>query len=196
MPKRQPVIVDERTDLVQKAMIDLNALIAQPVGNLTGKSPVMLPSGHILHNPAQRTVKSGTEQAKRLVQNAQANATNWEHGVLNPSRSPTQAALEAEGKWKSNMMAAINEGRFGKGIRKTSDEEIKETARKVGAAGYSAGVGARESKIARVFNELQPLQQAVSNTIQAMPQDTESQREARLLAARKAMIDVGKRRRS
>ena len=42
--------------------------------------------------------------------------------------------------------------------------------------------------------DLAPRLGAVSQAVQAMPQDTDAQREQRLLAARKAMIAIGKAR--
>ena len=60
---------------------------------------------------------------------------------------------------------------------------------------FTEGVAARESKIKRVFGELQPLFQSVSDAIQTMPDKTDADREKRLLTARKLMIEVGKKRR-
>ncbi|OGO08512.1 MAG: hypothetical protein A2Y61_04015 [Chloroflexi bacterium RBG_13_60_13] len=53
----------------------------------------------------------------------------------------------------------------------------------------------REAKIIRVHQKLMPILGAVSQAIQNMPQDTEAQREQRLLATLRAMRNVGKQMR-
>jgi len=60
---------------------------------------------------------------------------------------------------------------------------------------FSDGLAARDSKISRVVGELQPMAQSVSDAIQAMSDATDTDREKRLLSARKLMIEVGKKRR-
>lgn len=176
-------------------MRDLGALLENPVGDLTGKPGVILPSGHVLHNPAQRKVRDAATQSAELVKGATDAAEKWKNHTLNPSRDPTEAAKDAESKWENNTKKAIDEKRFRKGLNKVDKAATTATIEKLGSGVFSAGIEARKTKIDKVFSELQPLQQSLSNAIQAMPQGTDSEREARLLAARRGAIEIGKKRR-
>jgi hypothetical protein len=92
------------------------------------------------------------------------------------------------------LKKAIAEKRFEKNLRKSSLSEIQTIAAAVGTGGYETGVEARRSKVTRVVNELQPLVQAASDAIQAIPDTTDADRIKRLTEARRLMIEVGKRR--
>lgn len=153
-----------------------------------------LPSGRFLHNPAKRKVKSASDWAAEQISGTKAGADDWLKNLQNPSRDPVQAAIDAEDKWQDRLKQAIADGSRVAGLRKTSLAEISEVARNVGTGALTTGVDARKSKIGRVVNELQPLAQAVSDALQALPDKTDSDREKRLTSARKLMIGVGKTR--
>jgi len=159
----------------------------------SGQDPVEM--GIIPGNPVTKKVKAADRWAKQQIDNAVAAASDWLDGVKNPSRNPIEAALAAKDKFVDRLTQAIKDGKWEKGLAKSSLAEIQEIAGKVGTGAYSTGVSARESKIRRVVGELQPLAQAVSDSIQAMPDKTDADREKRLLSARKLMIEVGKKRR-
>ena len=151
-------------------------------------------AGIVPGNPVTKKVKSVDRWSKQQVDNAVAAGDDWLDGVKNPSRDPIDAAIAAKEKWKDRLEAAIKAGKWEKNLAKSSLAEIIEIAEAVGTGAYTGGVSAREKKIKRVVGELQPLVQSVSDTIQAMPDKTDANREARLLAARKLMIEVGKKR--
>jgi hypothetical protein len=156
---------------------------------------ITLESGTILHNPVTRKVISADKWKKRQVDRAVAASSDWLEGVKNPSRNPIEAAIAAKAKWAQKTSDAIKDDRYAKGLAKTSQAEIIDVATKLGEGVFSAGIAARDAKIARVVNEIQPLVQGVSDTIQGMSDATDADREKRLLAARKLMIEVGKKRR-
>jgi len=158
-----------------------------------GQDPKEL--GIVPGNPVTKKVKSADRWAKQQIDNAVAAADDWLDGVKNPSRNPIDAALAAKDKFVDRLNQAIKDGKWEKGLAKSSQAEIIEIATKVGSGAYSTGVSARESKVKRVVGELQPLVQAVSDTIQAMPDKLDADREKRLLSARKLMLEVGKKRR-
>ena len=147
-------------------------------------------------NPISVTVvPSGDVMAEKLIRRAGQAGDDWVKGVQNPSRDFKEAGVRAAGKHKNNTMIALNENRYAKGMAKVDVNEAIATAVAVGASGYTAGIAARSAKIVRVFNDLSPRLAAVKRTIDAMPDETDAQREQRLTAARKAMIEVGKARR-
>ena len=181
-PKLQ-ALLDEDPVAFFHALADMRAM---------GQDPKEM--GLIPKNPVTKKVKSASRQADQLVSHATAAADDWLDGVKNPSRDPIAAALAANEKRIDRLQQSIKDKKWEKNLAKSSHAEIVEVAEEIGASGYSAGVEARKKKILRVFNELQPLQQSVSDTIQAMPDKTDADREKRLLAARKLMLELGRKR--
>jgi len=151
--------------------------------------------GLVPGNPVTKKVPSGEKMATKLVNRVSVAAEDWVAGIKSPSRDPIEAALAAKDKFVDRLNTAIKEGRWEGGLKKTSHAEIVKVVDKLGSKVFTDGVSAREDKIKRVFGELQPLFQSVSDTIQAMPDKTDADREKRLLTARKLMLEVGKKRR-
>jgi hypothetical protein len=151
--------------------------------------------GLVPGNPVTKKVPSADKMASKLVARVQVAADDWLNGIKSPSRDPIEAALAAKDKFVDRLTTAIKEGRWEGGLKKTSHAEIVKVAEKLGTRVFTDGVTAREDKIKKVFAELQPLFQSVSDAIQSMPDKTDADREKRLLTARKLMIEVGKKRR-
>ena len=146
--------------------------------------------GIYINNPGPDPAKT----AAKLVARAQAATADYVDGMQNPKRNPVEAAVRAEGKWASRTQEAIANKAYGKGVRKQDYSEAVRIATEDGGSAFAAGVSKRAAKIARVHADLMPRLGAVSAQIQQMPQDTDAQREQRLLQARKMMIAVGKSR--
>ncbi len=140
-------------------------------------------------------IPEAADMAEKMVDNAAANATRWLEKVLSPKKNPVEEAKKKKGKYNAAMQQVISEDRFAKGLDKVDIDEMYAIIRERGAAAFSSGVQARKGKITRVMGELRPLLLAVAQKLDAMPTDTDPQREAKLLAARKLMIEVGKIRR-
>jgi len=148
----------------------------------------------VVGNPITvQAVAPASELATKMIQRANAAGEDWVKGMQTPSRDPKAAALAAKGKWKSAVEQAIKDNAFEKGVAGINLDEMIATAIAVGASGFTAGINAREAKIRRRYEQLQPHLVAVKRAIEAMPQDTEAQREDRLRAARRLMIEVGKK---
>jgi len=154
-----------------------------------GIDPVEI--GMLPGNPVTRKVKSPERWAGQQVSNAVAAAEDWLDGVKNPARDPIEASIAAEDKWWDRLQAAKKLNKRVKALQKSSHAEIVEVCETLGTGVYSSGVEARAKKIRRVVEELQPLAQAVSDTIQAMPDKTDAEREKRLITARRLMLQVG-----
>lgn len=129
---------------------------------------------------------------ERYVTGVNNAGSRWVQGMQNPRRDPKQAALRAAGKWGQRTTEAIQSGAYAKGIQNYDVGEAVAIATADGGQAYVAGATKRQAKVQRSFQRLAPLLGGVSQAIQNMPQDTDAQREQRLLAARKMMINVGK----
>lgn len=171
---------------------------ARALGDQLVKDPELARSANIsqVGNPITvQVVPSAEEMASDLITNARNAASKWERKIQTPRASFKEAGLAAKGKHKQKTMEALQEDRYAKGMQRVNEDEAIQTALAVGGTGYAAGISAREAKIRRVFGELQPRFTALARSIRAMKQDTDADREARLLAARRGMIDIGKARR-
>jgi hypothetical protein len=147
------------------------------------------PGIHI-NNPGPDPAKT----AAKLIARAQSATGDYCDGMKNPKRNPVEAAKRAAGKWASRTQEAIVNKSYEKGVGKQDYTEAVATATGDGGSAYAAGITKRESKIRRVHADLMPRLGALSASIQNMPQDTDAQREQRLLAARKGAIAIGKAR--
>lgn len=156
---------------------------------LDGKAMGIVPG-----NPVTKKVVSATRWAAKLIENASRSGDAWLAGVAAPSRNPIDAALASKDKYYDKLDEAKKIGKWEKNTAKVTAAEIIATAQALGTRVYTDGVAARTPKINKRVGELQPLVQAVSDSIQTMPDKTDANREARLLAARKLMLEVGKKR--
>lgn len=146
-------------------------------------------TGVILRNPGPDAAKMTEKYGRKVAAAAQDYVT----GVQNPKASFKQSAIAANGKYKNRVQEAISQDRFAKAMAQVDEAEAIQMAISDGGSAYTAGAAKRLPKVARVNARLAPMLGAVSTAIRQMPQDTDEQRAQRLLAARKGMIEVGKR---
>jgi flagellar biosynthesis/type III secretory pathway protein FliH len=131
--------------------------------------------------------------AAKQQSRAVAAADDWLQGVLHPTSIPSEAAIKANAKRIDKLAQSEKEGKWLKAMQKVNPDEMYEIIKAVGSAGYKSGIEARKVKIERVVKEMQPLVASVAATIDAMPQATDADREKRLIAGRRLMIEVGKK---
>jgi hypothetical protein len=150
--------------------------------------------GHPEGNPVTLgpRVISATDWVNKQTEGAKARADTWLKNSLAPSKDPKQAALKAAGKWKSNMQAAITGGHYEKGISGYDEAARTTVLNEGGTAAFISGVDRHKAKAVAKVSKLQPKVAALAATLDGMPIDTDAQREAKLLAARRGMIAIGK----
>jgi hypothetical protein len=129
----------------------------------------------------------------KMIKRATAAGEDWLNGVLNPSRNPREAAIKANAKRKDKLAKAEADEKWLKAMNAVDEEATIDTIKKVGSSGFVAGIQAREAKITKKIEKLQPLIASVAATIDAMPDATEANREARMLTNLKLMREVGKK---
>lgn len=135
------------------------------------------------------------EWAEKQVKRAAAAASDWEKNVLRPRRDPLKAAIAAAPKRKQKLLESLEQGKWEKAMARVDEDLMYATIRKRGASAFRAGIEDRKAKVVARVKELQPLVAALKKEIDAMPDVSDSDREARLLAARRGMIAIGKKRR-
>lgn len=140
-------------------------------------------------------VISPEEWAEKQTKNASAAAATWLKNVKRPRRDPIKSAIAAGPKRAEKVREALELKKWEKAMARVDEDIMFAVVDAVGAEGYRRGVEARKAKVVARAKELQPLVTALKKEIETMPDVTDADREARLLAARRGMIAIGKKRR-
>lgn len=143
-------------------------------------------------SPGSR-VPEADEWAETMIENATRSGDRWLRKTLSPRKHPVQAAIAADKKRKQRLEEAERQGKWVKSMERVDVDAMYETIEAVGSSGYTSGIAAREAKIKAKIGKLRPQVLALAETIDKMPQDTDQQREERMLAARRGMIKVGQK---
>lgn len=137
-------------------------------------------------------VKSAAEWVDDQVAGAKARSKRWLQNSLRPKKDPQQAALAAKGKYKQRMQESLDEDRWPSAIAGYDEAARVAVIEAVGEEGFRRGIDTHKPKLVAKVAKLQPLVASVAETIDKMPQDTDTEREARMIAARRLMLEVGK----
>jgi len=137
-------------------------------------------------------VKSPEEWVDDMVSGAKARSKQWLANSLRPKKDPKKAALAAAGKYEDKMRKALDGKHFDRGVEAYDESAREEVIKAVGQSGFERGIETHKAKAVVKIKKMQPLVAALAKTIDDMPQDTDGERAARMLAARSGMIEVGK----
>lgn len=183
---------EQKSEVTLDRFDDLFSDILSAVADKTGvadQADLTLPDNPV--SPGNRVVDADA-WADKMVDRAISASGEWLKGVLSPRKHPIEAAIAADGKRKQRLEEAEREGRWKAAMERVDVDAMYDTIEKVGQSAYSAGLEARRAKVKGKIAKLQPLVLSLAKTIDSMPQDTDQQREARMLAARRGMIKIGK----
>ncbi len=125
--------------------------------------------------------------------NAAAAGERWRTNMLRPKKDPIAEAKKAVVKWENKMKEAIADKRFTKGLDAVDEAAMMATLEATPASVFVDGIERRTAKIKGKVEKLRPLVVAAAEVLDRMPIDTDKQREDKMIAARRAMIEVGKR---
>jgi len=140
-------------------------------------------------------VISPEEWADKQVERASRAAAEWEKNVQRPRRDPIKAAIAAGPKRAEKLRESLDQKKWEKAMAGVDEDLMYSVIRKRGASAFRAGIEDRKEKVVARAKELQPMVATLKATIDAMPDVTDADREKRLLAARRGMIEIGKKRR-
>jgi hypothetical protein len=133
---------------------------------------------------------SPEQWAAKLATRASAAGQDWLDGVKNPVRDPVQAALKAEPKYRAKMQESLQKGTWAKKMAKVDSAAMKATAERVGSGAYVQGITARADKIQAAGARILPKIYAVADKVAAMPDATDGDRDARMLANVKGLREI------
>jgi len=136
-------------------------------------------------------VKPAADISAKQIRRATAAAGDYAAGVQAPSVDWKAATLKADPKRKANLEAAEREGRWAKRVQQLSTADWQSKAATIGAERYAPGITAAADKVQGFWNIQQPKLDTLQKTVKAMPDATEEQRKARLLANFEGMKKTG-----
>ena len=163
---------------------------------LAATHPELLPGfGPEKGNPVTLSprIPLAADMATKMVANATNAAENWLKGVMAPRKSAVGEAKAANAKYKTRMTESIADDRWVKGINAIDENQMYAIIQAGGSGVFSSGIQRRQAKIQAKLEKMRPLMLALAGTLDAMPTATDQQREAKMIAARRGMIEVGKR---
>lgn len=92
------------------------------------------------------------KHARRL----KASVEDMRRGIDRVTESPTEKAAAKQDKMLSNLTAAVQSGKWAKGLKRVSLEEWKKKARDVGVNRVAAGIDAAKDKVTAFAADLLP----------------------------------------
>lgn len=128
--------------------------------------------------------------AKKMVENASRSTDSYKEGVLNPKRGPASAALAAADKRAEAVRKAEENRTWEKAMATVTDSYVSQRAAEVGAPRYASGITAAKPKIENFWRKFHPILEGIEAEIAAMPDVTDADREARMLANLKKMRET------
>ncbi len=125
---------------------------------------------------------TASEIADKWRRHAEGAVTDYKKGVEKVSESPTEKAANKQEKMKANLIKAIDDGKWAKGLRAVSLEDWKRITSEKGSANYATGIRLSEGKMAEFMAEVLPHIESGQRIIEAMPDITLTDSKARAVA--------------
>lgn len=129
-----------------------------------------------------KRVISPEEWANRQIDTLKAvGRANYMTGIASPKADPIARGIETEDKYAAATRKAIEEGRRAKALAKTDMAEWYKYSRELGADKLVDGVTKRADKVRKFTTAFQPLLTSHLAKVDALPEETDSDRENKML---------------
>jgi len=161
--------------------------LAEVIGEKPSGNPISL----------GRRIPTPEEMTKLQIKGAKDNAGKWLQRTTHPKKNFKEEAMKprARERFNDSMEKVISENLWQGGMALVDESEAIAIVEKVGASGYSKGVEAREAKILRVHKELDSDRLALATVIDDLPNTTDEEREEKMIANKRGLQAIGKKRR-
>jgi len=158
-----------------------------------------LTEGHPSGNPISLgpRLPDATTWAADQVAGASAKADKWLKNTTAPKKNFKEEALKEKSKarFHDSMARVLSEKSWEGGMGKVNESETIQIIKDGGSGVYSSGVSRRKAKIERVVKELHADRLALASTIDDMSVATDAEREAKMIANKRGLQAIGKKRR-
>lgn len=148
------------------------------------KDPESLPGMHATEgNPRTLAPRlpEVADWANTQITNTVNAAERWKKNTMTPRKDPIAEAKKAGPKWENAVKKAIADKNFEKGLAATDEEAMIDAIDKTDPSDFARAVQKREMKITHKLDRLRPLVVAHCQAIDALPTDTEAQREDKVI---------------
>jgi len=126
-----------------------------------------------------------TPDAATVFAKWKTNATNaadeYVAGVQNTDKDIVALAISAIPRMRTNIIAAIDNGRVANGLRKVGTQGIKDAVAQKGKVAFTNGIDGAQQKFEASFAPLLTYIDGVKRQVAAMPNLTDADRDARML---------------
>lgn len=120
--------------------------------------------------------------ASKWVTRTSAASQDYVDGVTQTDKDPSALAIAAIPRMRIRVLEAIDTGKVAAGLRRSGKAGWIAAVQAKGAANFSSGVQAAEGKVAAAFGPLLAFESNLQRQVQAMPANTDAEREAKMLA--------------
>jgi hypothetical protein len=145
-----------------------------------------------------RRIPAPEELTELQIKGVKDNAQKWLDRTTKPKKNFKEEALKetSRKRYDDSMRKVLEEDRWAGGMANVNESEAIATIQKLGASHYANAVEARSDKILRVAKELDSDRLALADTIDNMPVSTEADREAKMIANKRGLQAIGRKRRT
>lgn len=130
---------------------------------------------------------SASAAAQKWQQRTSGALQAWTDGANSTQVDPTQVAASRAQKWFNNTQAAYTAGRYQAGLARSGKTGWLAGINGKGQTNFVGGVNGSEQKVATVFTQLFQYEAQLESQIHSMPNNTDADAEARMLAWTRGM---------
>jgi hypothetical protein len=112
------------------------------------------------------------EQADKLARRLKSSTTDIQRGIERTAVAPGIAAGKAQEKMRQNINAAIDDGRWKRGVEGVTLEDWKRKTISKGIGRIAAGVDEAMPRLVEVATNLQQAQSSIDSKLASMPSMT------------------------
>jgi len=129
--------------------------------------------------------------ADKWVTRTSAASPDYATGVAQTDKDPTALAIAAQARLLANFQTAISSGKWAARLRLSGKAGWQSAVASKGVANFQNGVSAARDKVAAAAGPLLAFEANLQRQVQGMPNVTDADREARLLAGVRGMRQYG-----
>jgi len=142
-------------------------------------------------NPGELKV-TAEEWKSDWAAGVQAMSDRWKRRTVGTRKDVIKLGAEAEPKYRSKTTEAIRLESRRKALERTTTDEWREMVRVTDPTEYATGATKRSGKFGKKVDLQYDLRVYAKSKMDAMPEETDPQREKKMLAARRTNITIGK----
>lgn len=126
--------------------------------------------------------KNAASVAKKWTQNLQAATQQIIDGVNAVTVAPTAVAAQRIDTMKQRFLQAVDSGKVARGLQRVSLQDWQQAMKTKGVNRIQQGASEGQSKVQTFLDDFLPFVNGVSEKIRSMPNATEGDRKARMIA--------------